>query len=92
MPVHLVESHSISAQQFIWLLALPRNLSGSGTCSGAHFKPAVTIGMKGEMTADVNDATATENTAIACFDELVAAKSKELSLRCIVIEACRDDE
>jgi chromosome segregation ATPase len=43
--------------------------------------------MKDEMTADLTDATNTENAAIASFDELVAAKTKEIDALTASIES-----
>jgi hypothetical protein len=43
--------------------------------------------MKDEMTADLTDTTNTENAAIASFDELVAAKTKEIDALTASIEA-----
>merc|ERR1719310_2691497 len=39
------------------------------------------------MTADLNDATSSENAAIASFDELVAAKTKEIEALIASIES-----
>merc|ERR1719215_1705341 len=43
--------------------------------------------MKDEMTADLNDATTAETASIASFDELVAAKTKEIDALTASIES-----
>ena len=61
--------------------------SKTGYASASGEIVGILKSMNDEMTADLKDATDSENEAMASFDELVAAKAKEIDALTASIES-----
>ena len=61
--------------------------SKTGYASASGDIVGILKSMNDEMTADLKDATDSENEAMASFDELVAAKAKEIDALIASIES-----
>ena len=68
-----------------WLVNFMESKTGYASASGEIV--GILKSMNDEMTADLKDATDSENEAMASFDELVAAKAKEIDALTASIES-----